>query len=323
MQRTRAQLEGEAVQIKTAKTHLARLEKRLLDMRDGNVPDSVQWGPNPELERLAVERRNLQERLESLRYLQHMTDDHPSIQGLLQSLELMEKRIKETPPMIKVGETYSSAAIDILAADVEATHHEIELTQSRYNNLKALHEGYVRQQEELNTLRDDYVKLLDEVDVKAVEVAGWNKRYKEAQSLLGAELAQENNRLTHFKARIPLRPSGPSLFLSFAGSIGGGLVVGLGLVFLLTLLDRTVSTADEIERYFGVASHGSVREITTHRERVRRWQWRILVWPLFTIVAVLLIAYYSVTLYLRLAEPILYKEWQASAIDLILKQFGG
>ena len=139
---------------------------------------------------------------------------------------------------------------------------------------------------------------------------------------MGAEVNQKNNQLTPVKAREPLRPSGPSLFLVLAGSIGGGLVAGLGVVFLLTMLDRTISTADEIERHFGVACHGSVREITTRRERSRRRRWRWLVWPVFGLVALVLIGYNGTTLYLRLAEPVLYDEWQASAIEFIQTRLG-
>ncbi len=322
MQNTQAKKEGEAAQLAAAKKNLARIERLLMDAKDGKTPEVVQWGPNPELDRLVQDRRQLQERLEMLRYLKHMTDVHPEIQGLLQSIELMEKRIKETPPMVKIGESFGSGTIDAMAAEIEATNREIEMTSSRLKHLTGLYNGYVKQQAELNALRDDYVKLLDEIDIKKMEVAGWNKQYKEAKSLLGAELGQKNNQLIPIKAREPLRPSGPSLFLMLAGSIGGGLVAGLGLVFLLTMLDRTVSTADEIERYFGVACHGSVREITTRRERRRRSQWRWLVWPVFGLAALVLIAYYGTTLYLRLAEPVLYDEWQASAADFIRIRLG-
>ena len=80
-------------------------------------------------------------------------------------------------------------------------------------------------------------------------------RFKETTTEQG--MADSDARVVS-KAKIPSEPSFPKLGLNVALGLIFGVLAGVGAIFLAEALDSGISTSEDIERYLGVASLGSV-----------------------------------------------------------------
>jgi exopolysaccharide transport family protein len=80
-------------------------------------------------------------------------------------------------------------------------------------------------------------------------------RFKETTTEQG--MADSDARVVS-KAKIPGSPSFPKLGLNLALGLVFGLIAGIGAILLAEALDSGVSTSEDIERFLGVASLGSV-----------------------------------------------------------------
>lgn len=59
-------------------------------------------------------------------------------------------------------------------------------------------------------------------------------------------------------ARIPIEPSQPKPLLNIAIAGVLGIMIGLGVVFLMEYLDNTIKTPDDVQRYLGLPVLGSI-----------------------------------------------------------------
>jgi capsular exopolysaccharide synthesis family protein len=86
---------------------------------------------------------------------------------------------------------------------------------------------------------------------------------------LSAQVETNNVRI-HEMAQVPARPLKPDLRLNLA--LGGflGLLLGLGLAFLVEQLDNTVKGREDVERFTGVPCLGMIPSIPGQRQRRRR-----------------------------------------------------
>ena len=80
-------------------------------------------------------------------------------------------------------------------------------------------------------------------------------RFKETTTQQG--MADSDARVVS-KAKIPSEPSFPKLGLNIALGLIFGILAGIGAIFLAEALDSGIATSEDIERYLGVASLGSV-----------------------------------------------------------------
>lgn len=62
-------------------------------------------------------------------------------------------------------------------------------------------------------------------------------------------------------AEIPLKPIKPKYILNMIIAGFLGMIVGLGIVFLIEYLDNTIKTPDDIERYLGLSVIGIIPDI--------------------------------------------------------------
>ena len=75
---------------------------------------------------------------------------------------------------------------------------------------------------------------------------------------MAVELIEADNVRVIDVAEVPPNPIKPNKQLNIVISFILGLMLGLGLVFLLEYLDNTIKTADDIEKYLGLAVLGSI-----------------------------------------------------------------
>jgi uncharacterized protein involved in exopolysaccharide biosynthesis len=319
MQEMQAQAQANERQLEIARKNYAKLIAERDRIARGEAPSQVIYGPNPELERLNKELRGLRERLEESILLMNMTEKHPRVQGLRQSIELVKKRLLQTPPEIVMQKIYGSGeGIDSFAAQAAAAQAQIEIVEQRLEYARTRAEGYRDQQDNQNQHRAAYADLIEKVDNAEDEAQSWRGRLNQVEMALAAEAAKRRTHLeTVERARRQFLPSSPNLLKLLAMSLGGGIIAGGALVFGLTLMDRTISTSEGAEKLFDVPCYGSIQEIVTLRERATRRLMNWLLWPAVSAVLIGAILYLATSLFLRLKRPDEYKLWQQSPTLLL------
>lgn len=319
MQEMQAQVQANERQLEIARKNYAKLIAERDRIARGEAPSQVIYGPNPELERLNKELRGLRELLEEAILLNNMTEKHPRVQGLRQSIELVKKRLKQTPPEVVMQKIYGSGeGIDTFAAQAAAAQAQIELLEQRLEYARSRAEGYRDQQDNQNQHRAAYADLIEKVENAEDETQSWRGRLNQVEMALAAEAAKRRTHLeTVERARRQYLPSSPNFVKLLAVSLGGGLIAASALVFGLTLMDRTIATSDGAEKYFDVPCYGSIQEIVTLRERATRRLMKWLVWPAVSAVLIAVIVYLTTALFLRLKRPDEYQLWEQSPTVLL------
>ncbi|WP_418321086.1 polysaccharide biosynthesis tyrosine autokinase [Piscinibacter sakaiensis] len=131
---------------------------------------------------------------------------------------------------------------ELIRTRLRETRQEIVAGQERSVDFNLL-------KREVDTNRELYNGLLQQV--KEVGVAG------------GVET---NNIQVVDKAQVPLFPYKPRIALNAAIGLLAGLVLGLGLVFLMESFDDSIKFADEVERILGVPLLGVIPKVKNQRE---------------------------------------------------------
>ena len=126
---------------------------------------------------------------------------------------------------------------NLIRTRLEQTRQEIMQGQDRSVDFNLL-------KREVDTNRELYNGLLQQV--KEVGVAG------------GVET---NNIQVVDKAEVPLFPHKPRIALNAAIGLLAGLVLGLGLVFLMESLDDSIKFADEVEKFLAVPLLGVIPKV--------------------------------------------------------------
>lgn len=89
------------------------------------------------------------------------------------------------------------------------------------------------------------------------------------ESGLAKQLNANNVRILD-RARLPAEPFSPRLHVNLAIAFAIGLILGLGLVFLLHFMDNTVKTQEDIEHLVGLPYLGLLPSISSEKKRRRK-----------------------------------------------------
>lgn len=161
--------------------------------------------------------------------------------------------------------------MEALAADIERTRQQLagaladearRVRQGAYAELQAA-------QREEQALTDEIRRIksaMIEENPQAVEFSSLQVELRTRQEMLNELLRRQGE--TTFASRlqterssnvrvidealVPSSPTYPSLRTDLSGGLAGGLLLGVGLGLLLQFLDRTLKSADELERVLGL-----------------------------------------------------------------------
>jgi len=224
-------------------TQLKRL-KRKDPMNDA----SVGMVKNPIIEGLKLSYSTQYQKLIELRgdYL----EKHPKIQAQEAVLENIRKEMQQ------------EAALTLLV--MQAKYRVVASTESEVKVAlrKAESEGMAMGEKSLEFHR---MERLTKQKVKYYELV--LSRYVE--SGLAKQLNANNVRILD-RAMMPKVPFSPRLHVNLAIAFAIGLILGLGLVFLLHFMDNTVKTQEDIEHLVGLPYLGLLPSIHSEKKRRRR-----------------------------------------------------
>jgi len=309
------------LQQNTARQTLARLRGlRQATTSPSSRPVEVVKGPNPELQRLREQLRGIKDQLDGALMLSHMTEKHPTVKTLRAKIAQLEQRIKETPAEAVLHTVYRTGirsrndfAAQSAAAEsqYEVATREIERLQKRLDSYQVLMANFA-------PIRQAYMQIVKKLEKEQAEADNWQRRLTGIQMALAAEAAKRRTHLSAVEvAQKQFQPSSPGLWMVLAFAIFGGLAFGGGLVFLSNVMDRSITTTEDVARHFDVPVRGIIGEIVRRRQRITG---RIKRWTLGSIVTVVVLtalaaSALSIVLWLRYPEQ--YEQWKASPVSYI------
>ncbi len=321
--RITSSLEAERRRERIGRQALARLESELQTIRasttqpSSTTTQSVQSiiRENPELRRLRSDLQKYQDLLEVALRVNHMTEKHPDVIALRARIEVLEKRIEQTPETetVKVYSMSDPANPDRKAKSpaeavkeqaVSDRREELDMATTEIDRLEERRKQLESAMSRFASVRRKYEAKLEELKYEREKLARWQKQLEEVEVALGSEVLGQRTKIKLQLAQRQFRPSSPKLTRVLGLALIGGLAFGGGLVFLSNLMDRTIGTTEDAMKYFALPVHGVIGEITTPRDRLRK---RIRNWVLSPIVALilgccLLVGVLNVYLWLRVPE---------------------
>ena len=210
---------------------------------------SSQTGHNPESMELQL--AALQEQLTGL--LTRYTPQHPDVAKLQGQIDQLKLRIAETPKNTPVDENKGASKIEppqiqqqrarirqdiITIADLskqqEAIQAKIKVLQERVQSTPAIEQEFKEVTRNYQTALEFYNDLLR----------------KRQSSGIAEDLDRQQEGET-FKVldppSLPAKPSSPKLPLLAGGGFGGGLMLGLSILYLLAISDKSYHTERDVE----------------------------------------------------------------------------
>lgn len=305
----------------TAKQTLARLGSlRQATTSPSSQPVQVVRGPNPELQRLQEQLRDYKDRLDAALTVSHMTEKHPTVKTLRAKIAQLEQRIKETPAEAVLQTVYGTGirSSNDLAAQFAAAESQYEIATREMERLQKRLDSYQTLMANFAPIRQKYMEMVKKIGKEQAEADNWQGRLTGIQMALAAEAAKRRTHLSAVEvAQKQFQPSspGPSMVLAFA--IFGGLAFGGGLVFLSNVLDRSITTTEDVARHFDVPVHGVIGEIVPRRQQITRRMRKWTVGSIVTVVVLTGLAASALSIMLRLRYPEQYEQWKASPVSYI------
>lgn len=197
--------------------------------------------------------------------------------------------VSDTPMMIKLKELYAEQyaklveikgkyldkhpAVVAQQARVDAIKGDLTReAQLALKNVEARYASLVKQEKDLSAALDNTTKEALQLEQRAIEYNRLKRNYdrlaklsdqvggRERETSLAGHLKTNNARLLD-AALVPSAAVAPNVPRAVGMSFALGLFLGIGLAFLLELLDSTVKTQDDVENAAGLAFLGLVPSI--------------------------------------------------------------
>jgi polysaccharide chain length determinant protein (PEP-CTERM system associated) len=202
------------------------------------------------------------------------TEQHPDIVRLKSMIEKLESEYPATavkiegrsrppsPEGLDIGNIYIRQRIELAGAiraledDIAKINKSIQSYQQRVEQTSRYGQELMNLQRDYDNMRASYNSLLN--------------RKLEAEISVNMEKKQKGEQfLVLDLARVPEKPVSPNLFKIFRITLMAGIGVGIGLIFLLEILDSSVRRIDRFEEEIGMPVLALVPRIFTARDRNR------------------------------------------------------
>jgi uncharacterized protein involved in exopolysaccharide biosynthesis len=281
---------------------------------------------DPRLARLREELEAAKESLQEANLVRHYKSAHPERIKLETKIAALEEKIRQAESQPSTMPLYAggvSSGGEIMAYQVAQATKEIEEAKKQIADLRVRLNELQGLEGTLTVLRAEHSRYLE----KELEIARQRDAYeRQEQSLQMALVAETANRRTHLTAiqtaQKQSRPSSPSYKMILAFSVVGGLAFAVGLVLLLQLMDRSITTTEDAARHFDLPVQGVVEEIVPpglrlHR-RLRKWT----ITPVVAVVVLTALAASTAHVTLWLLFPEVYAEWRQNPAGFVMKNAG-
>lgn len=320
---TKADLERRQQQQVLTRTTLQRL--KALQHQSSTMPTSPSQlvrKPNPQ--RKTVEDQLLKARNDRTDavLLKGMTSEHPTVVGMDKQIRELEAQLAATPVDVVEETTYTATPLDLSMA-IATSESELEASTGDIARLQTNLQNYEKLWSNFAPVRTDYLQFVKEWDDRNAEAAQWRNRMRSVEEALGATMG---NRLAHLKtvqsARELVVPSFPTPLIAFGAAVSGAAILAVGVILLARVMDRTISSSEDVQKYLGLPVQAVIPEIITARQRSMRRLRNWTLGPLLVAAMAVALGLASMSLYLRLQDPPGYRMWVRAPISFMQQQLG-
>jgi uncharacterized protein involved in exopolysaccharide biosynthesis len=278
-------------------------------------------GPNPVLAALKDELRKSKDDLEiALNVPPRMTEKHPRVQELRARIEQLEKRIQEEPAqaVLQTLNVPEEASLRVLKMEAEA---ELAMTNKEIERLENLLQSYQSLWANYGPVRQQYLEFVQKSEDLNKQASMWQQKQMDVEAALQAQMSESGMRLAAVQnPQKQFRPSSPTMAMVMACAILGGLAFGGGMVFLSSVLDRSITATEDAAGHFDIPIVGVIGEIYSKRDLAIRRLKKLIIVPIVTLVVLVALGLSSLSIYLRLEDPQRYKDgWKVNPAKFLME----
>lgn len=205
------------------------------------------------------------------------SEAHPTIRGLLSRIESMEAAMlaEKLAAVDDAGPTTAEERAKLLLSNQERnaalTERQLQLVDRQISSAESRIEQLIGS---IDRTPDTEIALA-QLQRRSAELVAQHKdaSRKSAVAADGEEL-EVNRQAERYEiieqAQIPEQPDSPPRKLIAAGGFGGSIAIGLGLMFLLEFMNRSIYTSRQLARQVGLEPIVTIPLIRTPKENVRR-----------------------------------------------------
>lgn len=167
--------------------------------------------------------------------------------------------MQQLKKQVEDGRQRVQLAVQDTAAKIrEAAHADYMTALRREASLQSMMRSQQSEALSQGATTSEYSNLRTEVDTKRTLLDTLLKQQGEAEVLSRLREQQLTNIRIVDRALPPRAPFKPSAFKNIAGALVVGVVAGIALALFLSYLDRSLRSADQVERYLQLPALGAI-----------------------------------------------------------------
>ena len=200
-------------------------------------------------------------KLERDRLLQDFKPDSRHVRDIDTQIKMAEDRLEQTRGGLTVSGTETNPVFMQLKGELLRAEAALEGTRARVSSLRIQVVEYRKVLDNLNAKAFDLESLHRNAQAAEDDYLLYRKKHEEAR--ISAAMDQEKfiNVTVAQPAQMPLKPEPRGLKMKLLLSVFVGLLGGVGLAFgLETFLDRSFTTAEDLEKKLGIPHIASIPE---------------------------------------------------------------
>jgi capsular exopolysaccharide synthesis family protein len=170
----------------------------------------------------------------------------------------------EITPAKLLKQVSTSNPRDDYIIDIAATDQKPKMAAEIANAFAQQYVIYSQQQNENQLVKGEQLINQRYAQLPANDTVDRANLRALAQKLLLLKAVQTGNARVADTATTPSAPSSPKTKSTAAAALAVGLLLGIGLAFLLNLLDRRVRSWDEFKELYGLPEMASIPQLPTH-----------------------------------------------------------
>ena len=313
----RSQLQATRQQLKVSQERHAAL-KVWIDAQP-LFTEQERMGQNPILTDLLTRFSELEEELDKHLHQWGRTEEHPLVAKTRKRLAEMENRIAGTETEAIIGRDRlpnqarltAEQQLQMLSGTMVALGRQLQENAAQIEQLEVLNRNFF-------VVRSDYVKLQREYDESTGQLEFWENNLRDTTVALRAEIGQRGVRLSMIqRAPDQAKPSEPTLARILLAALIFGLGTVVGVIFVAEMMDHSLRSVEHAVDDLKLPVLGTVNEIVTERERVRRRMWNVGVFPAVGAVMIVVLLASTALTYISLEQPHKYEQWfgKTSRVD--------
>jgi hypothetical protein len=262
-----AELAEPRQRIKELQAQLASLDE-VEKTRADQARQHVDRSPNPQYVAVQARVAELQREISVSCSEGRMTEKHPKIVKLQQTLEQARQELTATPAELVVASPAAVAADDSPRRERARAEAQLDRAKTELAGKQQERQRLDKAQANVMPVTQEYQRLSNQLASAEDEAAMWRKNLGRMQIALEAERTGPRTNLAIAQSAQPAyRPSWPPLWMVFGLALGGGAIFAVMCVLGLWRLSRSFGAPEQVRQVLGLPLLGVVGPVLSPAAR--------------------------------------------------------